>query len=257
MNRRNFVSASASAGLAAAGASAAARTSFIELRYFRLRNGPMVQKTNDYLSKYVLPAAKRAGIGPIGFFGSLIAEQGPFALMLAGHASLNAFAESTEKLAADKEFMKGFDEYNSLSELSYIRMESSMLRAFPGWPAVTVPPSESGRGARVFELRTYESNNLKAGKRKIKMFDEGESGIFKRLGMNPVFFGETIIGSNMPNLTYMLCYDSLAHRDELWKKFGSDPEWQKMRGNPDLSDALIVSNISNAMLRPLPFSPIR
>jgi hypothetical protein len=257
VNRRNFVSASASAGLAAGGASAAAKTTFIELRYFRLRNGAMVQKTNDFLGKYVLPTAKRAGVGTMGFFGSLIAEHGPFALMVTGYPSLNAFAEVAEKFAADKEFMKGFEEYNSLSELSYVRIESSMLRAFAGWPEITVPPSASGRAPRIFELRTYESNNLKAGMRKAKMFDDGESAIFQRLGMNPVFFGQTIIGAHMPNLAYMLAYDSLAHREELWKKFGADPEWQKMRSNPDLADALIVSNISNAMLRPLPFSPIR
>lgn len=257
MNRRNFVSASASAGLAATGASAAAKASFFELRYFRLRNGAQVQKTNDFLSKSFLPAAKRAGVAHIGCFGSLIAEQGPFALVLTAHSSLNAFAEVMDRLAADKEFQSGFETFNSLSELSYIRMESSLLRGFPGWSEVTPPPAESGRAPRIFELRTYESNNLKASKRKIKMFDDGEAGIFKRLGMNPVFFGETIVGTNMPNLTYMLSYDNLAHREDLWKKFGADPEWQKMRSAPDLADALIVSNISNAILRPLPFSPIR
>jgi hypothetical protein len=61
----------------------------------------------------------------------------------------------------------------------------------------------------------------------------------------------------MPNLAYLLAYDNLAHREELWKKFGGDPEWQKMRSNPELTDALIVSNISNSIIRPLPFSPIR
>jgi len=257
MNRRNFVSASASAGLAAAGASAAAKASFFELRYFRLRNGSQVQKTNDFLSKTYLPAAQRAGVGPVGFFGSLIAEQGPFALVLSAYPSLNAFAEAGERMAADKEFQKGFEAFNSLGELSYIRMESSLLRGFPGWSEVTPPPTTSGRAARIFELRIYESNNLKAGKRKIKMFDDGEAAIFKRLGMNPVFFGETIVGPHMPNLTYMLAFDSLAHREEAWKKFGADPEWQKMRSAPDLADALIVSSISNSMLRPLPFSPIR
>ena len=163
-----------------------------------------------------------------------------------------------DKMAADKEFQKGFDEYNSLSRAElHPHGELAAARAFDGWPSVTPPPAGAGRAPRIFELRTYESNNLKAGKRKIKMFDDGEADIFKRLGMNPVFFGETIVGRNLPNLTYMLAFDSLAAREKLWKKFGSDPEWQKLRSNPELADALIVSNISNAILRPLPFSPIR
>jgi hypothetical protein len=72
-----------------------------------------------------------------------------------------------------------------------------------------------------------------------------------------VLFGKTIAGRNMPSLTYMLGYDDLAARDKLWKAFSSDPEWQKLRSTPGLSDAEIVSNISNTLLRPLPFSMIR
>ena len=75
--------------------------------------------------------------------------------------------------------------------------------------------------------------------------------------MLPVFFGETLIGRNMPNLTYMLAYDDWDARDKVWKTFGADPEWQKLRSTPGLTDPEIVSNISNAILRPLPFSPIR
>jgi hypothetical protein len=55
----------------------------------------------------------------------------------------------------------------------------------------------------------------------------------------------------------MLAYDDWAARDKCWSAFGKDPGWQKLRATPGLSDAEIVSNITNALLRPLPFSPIR
>ena len=64
-------------------------------------------------------------------------------------------------------------------------------------------------------------------------------------------------GRNLPSLTYVLSFDDLASRERLWGNFGSDPEWRKLRAQPGLSDAEIVSNISNSILRPLPFSPIR
>ena len=89
------------------------------------------------------------------------------------------------------------------------------------------------------------------------MFEDGEIAIFRRLGMKVVFFGSAFAGANLPNLTYMLGYDDLAHRDKVWKAFGADPEWQKMRVLPGLSDAEVVSNISSILLRPLPFSPVR
>ena len=40
-------------------------------------------------------------------------------------------------------------------------------------------------------------------------------------------------------------------------RFGADPEWKKLRATPGLSDAEIVSNINNAILRPAANSMIR
>jgi len=255
MNRRNLITAAAALSVPAPGAPA--KNAIFELRYFRMRNGAQVQRTTDFFAKYFTPAAERLGIGPVGFFSAMIADQAPFLLSVASYPSLAAMEIAMEKMAADKEFQKGFSEYISLSELSYMRMESSVLRAFDSIPNIEVPPSGAKRAPRIFELRTYESNNVKASKTKIKMFDDAEIKIFRRCGMLPVFFGETLIGRNLPNLTYMLAYDDLATRDRVWKAFGADPEWQKLRSAPGLTDPEIVSNISNSILRPLPFSPIR
>jgi hypothetical protein len=84
-----------------------------------------------------------------------------------------------------------------------------------------------------------------------------EMGIFRRLGMTPVLFGQTIVGRNLPSQAYMLTFDDLASHEKLWRNFGGDPEWQKLRARAGLSDAENVSNITNAVLSPLPFSPIR
>jgi hypothetical protein len=237
------------------------KRNFLELRYFKMRNGHQVERTTTYLQKGWFPAAGRAGIRPVGFFGAVVAPEAPFILSLASYASLGALEAAREKMAADKEFQAASDEFNSMAELSYIRMESSILWTFPSMPAVEIPldprGTPAGRAERIFELRTYESPNEKASDRKVKMFGDGEIAIFRKSGMLPVFFAQTIVGSNMPNLTYMLAYDDLAARDRTWRAFSADPDWQKLRSTPGLSDAEIVNNISNAILRPLPFSPIR
>jgi hypothetical protein len=229
----------------------------IELRYFHLRSGRQVQRTTDYLQHGWVPAAERAGVRPVGCFNAVIAPDTPFVLTLASYPSLAALETAREKLSADKELQAAADEYNSLTELSYIRMESSLLWAFPSFPAVTPPPVGENRASYIFELRTYESPNEKGQARKIKMFGDGEFGIFRRLNMLPVFAGQTIVGTHMPSLTYMLAFPDLAARDKGWTAFSADPEWQKLRTVPGMADADLVSNISNAIVRPLPFSPIR
>ncbi len=63
-------------------------------------------------------------------------------------------------------------------------------------------------------------------------------------------------GANMPNLTYMLVYEDMAAHDKQWSAFSADPEWKKLSTTPGYTDAEIVSNISNAYLRPAAYSQI-
>jgi len=257
MKRRSFLSVPAGAALLAGPAAAAGKRCFFELRYYHMRSGPQLDRTTRYLQHGWLPAAQRAGIGPLGFFNAVIAPQSPFILSLASYPSLAALEAAREKLATDKEFQTALDEYNSTTELSYIRMESSLLYAFPSMPAIEIPPAGENHAAHIFELRTYESPNEKASDRKVKMFDDAEIAIFRRSGMLPVFFGQTIVGANQPSLTYMLAFSDLATRDKAWSAFGKDPDWQKLRVTPGLTDPEIVSNITNAIIKPLAFSPVR
>lgn len=246
-------------GFAGGLAAAAQKNQVLELRYYYLRNSHdnQVQRTSDFLGKAHLPALQRAGAIAAGCFASVIAEQSPFLVTVASYASLAAMEAAMEKLSADGEYGKAADAYHSAQGLGYVRTESSLLRAFDSIPAVEVPATDGQRAPRIFELRTYESNNPATLKRKIKMFDEGEIAIFRKTGLQPVFFGETIVGPKMPNLTYLLAFDSLAAREKNWQTFVGHPEWLKLRAQPGLSDAEIVSNISNSILRPLPFSMIR
>jgi hypothetical protein len=260
VKRRHFPIAAS--GLALAGplaAAAPAKRSIIELRYMRMRNAQenQMQRATEFLRNGAAPAVKRAGVTSLGFFAPVIAEASPFILTLAVFPSLAAMEIAREKQAADKDYIQARDAYNAMPGLGYVRLESSLLRCFESMPNVDVPIADAQRPARVFELRMYESNNGSTLARKIKMFNDAEIGIFKRLGMQPVFFGETIVGNRMPNLVYMLSFENLAAREKLWQAFGADPEWQKLRSQPGNSDAEIVSNISNAILRPLPFSDIR
>ncbi len=231
MTRRTVIGTIGGA-LAAMTVDAQTKRQYYEIRRYQLRNGV----TN------AMPTSKPAGLeGPFGAFNPVVGEGSPFLTMLFTYSS---FADA-EKIDAKLGTYKGF-----------IRYERTILRAFEAMPELKLPPKRDG-GGHIFELRTYESNDAASLAKKIEMFNKGEMQIFQRLGMNPVFFGEAIVGSSLPHLTYMLAYDDLAARDRVWKAFGSDPEWLKLRATPGLSDADIVSNISNTILRPTAFSDIR
>ncbi len=88
------------------------------------------------------------------------------------------------------------------------------------------------------------------------MFNTGELAIFRKAGLTPVFVGATLVGSKMPNLTYMLVYENMAAHDAQWAAFGADPDWKTLSTTPGYTDPDIVANITNAFLRPAAYSGI-
>ena len=268
MKRREFVTsslaASAMAGLGstgeAGGGSGAGDPApeYYQLIVCRLRRGPQVKLTDDFLRDAALPAMGRLGVGPVGVFNTTIGPDSPTVYVLVPSPSLEAVATLPQRLFADPEFLKAGAAYINApaTEPGYVRLETSLLAAFTGMPKLEVPPATAERAPRLFELRIYESHSKKANLTKIKMFNEGEIAIFRRTGLRPVFFGETLIGSRLPNLTYMLTFDSIEQRDRNWSAFVADPEWKKLSATPGYTDAETVSNISNVLLSPAPYSQI-
>jgi hypothetical protein len=264
MKRRDFLKSSA--GIAGLAASASLLPAFAEeakketsreiyeLRTYHLRAGAMASRFGNFYRTAAIPAMNRAGLNPIGAFSVVFGPENATIRILIPHKSAESFISTNERLDADEEFQKSGAEFINApaTNPSYVRVESSLLIAFEGFPKLDVPAKK----ARLFELRTYESHSHKAGKKKIEMFNSGEITIFKRTGLTPVFFGETIIGGSLPNLTYMLTFDDLTDREKKWAAFGGDSEWQKLRSQSGYSDAEIVSNISNVILRPTAYSQI-
>jgi hypothetical protein len=254
MDRRKAIGTVAMSPLMAAAADAP-KQQYYELRRIQLRNGTQPKRANDFFSKSFMPAARRASAGPVGVFSSVIGERSPVLLVLITHASFADAEHFADKLMTDSDYIHGLDDLNKSMDPGFVRSENTLLRAFSGYPHLQVPPEL--KSGHFFELRTYESNDEQTLRRKIDMFNKGESRVFQKLGMNPVFFAEAVFGSQLPHLTYMLAYNDWASRERLWSAFGSDPDWQKLRAIPGLSDPEIVSNTTNTILRPAAYSDIR
>jgi hypothetical protein len=263
MHRRELIT-----GLAASALAAQAQinkpklaNTFLELKTWRLHNSAESQAARlaDYLEGGLTPALKATGCALIGAFSNVIGPDGPYYVSLAQYPSLAAFQDSIAHLGSDAAHQRELQNLSAASPFPFVRVESSLLRSFDGFPAAALPdaPAPEKRAPRIFELRTYESHSFYTLARKVGMFNKGESQIFERLQMRPVFFGETIVGPRQPNLTYMLSFDDLAARESLWHDFATDAEWKALVAHPELKDPEIVANISNVILRPLSFSMIR
>ncbi|MBL7154308.1 MAG: NIPSNAP family protein [Phycisphaerae bacterium] len=255
MRRREFLTGVSVAGIAGLGSAALAAErggrEYFELRRYRLHGGAKKNMLANFLREVGIPAMNRVGIGPVGVFNAKYGPSDPTLYVLMVHKNLESVVTASARLLADDKFGKSGLVNASSSDVGYVRVESSLMAAFKDMPKLEVPPKRP----RIFELRIYESHSIKAGKKKVEMFNEGgEIAIFKKTGLNPVFFGETIVGPMMPNLTYMLCFDDLTDRDKRWGVFGGSDAWKKLRSDPQYTDT--VSNITDIILRPTGYSQI-
>lgn len=265
MERRQFLKTSLAASgavtlsamtAAAAETAAPAGRELYELRLYHQRRGPEQKAFDEFFRTAAIPAWNRADVSPVGVFTVMIGPDSPTFYVLLRHTTPESVTRAERQLDADADYQKaGADFLNApASAPAFERVESSLLLAFEEFPKLITPDLEN-RG-RIFELRTYASHSRKAGLKKIEMFNTGEIAIFQRAGLRPVFFGESLIGGNQPNLTYLLVHDSLAARDKAWAAFGSDPEWKKLSSTPGYTDSEIVSSISNVLLKSTSYSQI-
>lgn len=232
---------------------------YYELRFVQLRNSKANQfeRLSEFLEKHHLPMTRRLGLGPVGYFQVYLGPDSPKLVTLTTYNSLADLEAKRTAMRSDKEWMKAAGEFGSADQAAYDRQEVWLLRAFDGMPKLEAPPLGENQAPRLFDLRTYEAESERDSDEKIRMFDTEEISIFRRCGINPVFFGKTLFGSKMPNLTYLVWYDNLEARTAAWSKFANDDDWKRIRVQPGWSNAEIVSNVSNTFLTGLSFSPIR
>jgi hypothetical protein len=258
MMRRSFIQASLATVCSAAAAPAVAAERqggpVYELRTYAVKAGkqPVLEV---YLSKALLPALKRIDIGRVGVFVEKGEQEPAKIYVLIVYPSADALASLATKLAADEEYAKAAKDYLAVApgDPVYGRIESSLMVPIEGMPKLEKPDASK---PRLLNLRIYESHNERAAKKKIEMFNKAELAIFRRVGLTPVFFGETIVGPAMPNLTYMLVFPDEAGRAEAWSRFRDDAEWNKLKAIPEYADKEIVSRITNKILTPTAFSEI-
>jgi hypothetical protein len=228
---------------------------YFELRTYEIASEEQKAGFDRFAKEAFIPALNRLGIGKVGVF---YPHEGLSPIhVLIPHPSVDSFATLTERLLDDAEFLvKGSEFLNAPRDNpAYTNLEISLHKAFDAMRMLETPIDVPGR---IFQLRIYESPSVKTNQKKIEMFNGAEIDIFRRTGLHPVFFGETLAGTKMPNLTYMLVFRDMDERKANWQKFGGDPEWKELRSKPEYGDKVILRDqgITNLYLRPAEYSQI-
>ena len=263
IERRKFLAGSVAAAAAAGiGFSAKARAAdkpkqeYYELREYRVNSAEKQKIVSDYLKKALVPALNRMGIDRVGVFTVKDKPKDLSIFVLIPYPTLEALADLNPKLSADGAYQKAAAALFALpkKDPAYIRIVSRLMKAFAGIPVIEMPAQTKAKAPRIFELRVYESHHEDKALRKVDMFNSGETQVMRDVKMAPVFFGEMLIGDNVPNLTYMLSAGDMASHKAHWKAFLGHPEWNRMKRLPKYKDT--VSKHTNWFLVPTAYSQI-
>jgi hypothetical protein len=262
MDRREFLESSTLAGAAAlfgggVASAAAPAPEFYGLRIYEMPTGNRKAALNEYLEKAAIPAFGRIGIGPIGVFSVVSGANALMLYVLAPYPDMDTLLSAPAKLAADADYQKAAAAYRNapIDNPAYTRYETWLLRAFANVPRLRVPAETKEKKPRLFELRIYESHSDAAALKKIEMFNEGgEIALFDRIGLRPVFFGQTLAGQRQPNLVYMTVHADMAAREKAWDTFRNDEGWKKLSADPNFANTVSATTVT--FLRPTAYSQI-
>ena len=111
-------------------------------------------------------------------------------------------------------------------------------------------------GSRVFEMRTYTTNEGKLEALK-KRFREHTTKLFEKHGMTNIGYWVPQDPARHENtLIYILAYPSMEARQKSWASFSSDPEWKRVASESE-KDGKIVSKVESVFMDPTDFSGLK
>ena len=227
---------------------------FYEIRIYRVFDFEKQERLEAWMQVSLLPALGRLGIHNVGVFRS----QDPndhSQFMVIPHQSLEQFSQLNLKLAQDTDFVKSSQSWfdQEMKDPAYQRIDSWITQAFNSIPKMELPAYKANP-ERVYELRLYESHNIDSARRKVKMFDNGETQLMRDTKLGPIFFGRTLAGPDSPNLIYMIGAENKKAHQEHWKAFLSSDGWKGMKDLPEFANT--VSKIQKWQLKPTSFSQL-
>ena len=108
---------------------------------------------------------------------------------------------------------------------------------------------------RVFEVRTYTTENKAGLDALVARMRAGETRLFEKAGMTGIgYFVATDAPKAENTYIYVLAHANLDRAKESWAKFREDPEWLKLR---ETSAPTGMVKVESTFVRPTDFSPLR
>ena len=119
------------------------------------------------------------------------------------------------------------------------------------------PVAEAAQAGRVFEMRTYTTNEGKLPALETR-FRDHTIKFFDRYNMTSIGYWIPSEGpTSQTTLVYILAHPSREEAKANWAKFSADPDWKKVRTDSEVGGTILAKPPESVFLKATDYSPIK
>ena len=119
------------------------------------------------------------------------------------------------------------------------------------------PVAEAAQAGRVFEMRTYTTNEGKLPALETR-FRDHTIKIFDKYNMTSIGYWIPSEGpTSQTTLVYILAHPSREEAKANWAKFSADPDWKKVRSDSEVGGTILAKPPESVFLKATDYSPIK
>jgi hypothetical protein len=231
-------------------------TVFYELRKYEVMPGKLPNLL-DRFGSFVVKKWPAHGINLVGFWTPQFGGVNNQITYIWGWESLDQRMEILPAWQADPERARVFAETEKDGRLvrrvaNLVMLPTAFCQIERG---VAYGPDASTRQPYLFELREYDAIPGKLAAL-VDRFGSFTTNCFAKYGFRQVGFWTPRLGGHDHQLIYMLAWESHEERARCFAEFREDADRRRVFAQSE-KDGPLVERVTNAMLEPASFSPIR
>jgi hypothetical protein len=185
----------------------------VSLESFSVRDADEMLRLHDYLGSTLRPVMNQVHNGPAIYLDAIVAPRTPQALFVAAFSNFDELLDVRARIASHPRIQQARADLESGP--GFCEVQSQVLTATRESLRLDSERKKSG----IFELRSYHATG----------WHEGPPAVFgealNRAGIHPILNGSSAAGEHVPQLTFLIPFESLAAREEAWARLDRDAEW--------------------------------
>ena len=219
-----------------------------ELRIYETAPGGLAP-LNERFANLTVRLFEKHGIRSFGYWTEEIGDSNRL-VYIVGYDDLWQREQAWESFRQDPEWQETMRGAAQQGAPPVNRVINTLLK-----PTPYSPTEPKGGNGMVYELRKYDvaPGHLPALHDR---FANVTTRIFEKHGIHNIGYWTEEVGVSN-RLDYMVAYESLGTREKTRASFAQDPEWQEAAQKSQEAGRPVVTQITNTILQPTAYSPLR